>query len=105
MHSFLLALYSYFLHPILSLLLIIILVYVVMSWLIVGGVVSMHNSTVRQIQSVLDSVLMPMLQPIRRLVPPLGQLDLSVFVLALTILFTRDWLLPTIINITAPSSI
>lgn len=105
MYSFLLALYSYFLHPILSLLLIIILVYVVMSWLIVGGVVSMHNSTVRQIQSVLDSVLMPLLQPIRRLVPPLGQLDLSIFVLALTILFTRDWLLPTLINIASPSPI
>ncbi|HAY06230.1 MAG TPA: YggT family protein [Hyphomonas sp.] len=105
MYSLLLALYSYFLHPILSLLLIIILVYVVMSWLIVGGVVSMHNPTVRQIQGILDSVLQPMLRPIRRAIPPLGQLDLSVFVLALTILFTRDWLLPTIIRAIGPSPV
>ncbi len=103
MYSFLMALYSYFLHPILSLLLIIILVYVVMSWLIAGGVVSLRNPTVRQIQGVLDSVLHPMLRPIRRVVPPLGQMDLSVFVLALTILFTRDWLLPTIIKAFIPS--
>ncbi|MEZ5946529.1 MAG: YggT family protein [Hyphomonas sp.] len=103
MHSLLLALYSYFLHPILSLLLLIIFVYVVMSWLVVGGVISMRNPTVRQIQSVLDSVMMPLLRPIQRYVPPLGQLDLSVFLLALGILFTRDWLLPTIIGFTRPA--
>ena len=103
MHSLLVAIYSYFLHPILSLLLILILVYVVMSWLIVGGVLSMRNPTVRQIQSVLDSVMLPLLRPIQRYVPPLGQLDLSVFLLALGILFTRDWLLPVLIGFTRPT--
>ena len=103
MHSLLVAIYSYFLHPILSLLLILILVYVVMSWLVVGGVVSMRNPTVRQIQYVLDSVMLPLLRPIQRYVPPLGALDLSVFLLALGILFTRDWLLPTLIGLTRPS--
>ena len=103
MHSLLVAIYSYFLHPILSLLLILILVYVVMSWLVVGGVLSMRNPTVRQIQYVLDSVMLPMLRPIQRYVPPLGALDLSVFLLALGILFTRDWLLPVLINMTRPT--
>jgi YggT family protein len=63
----------------------------------------MRNPTVRQIQSVLDSVMLPMLRPIQRYVPPLGQLDLSVFLLALGILFTRDWLLPVIIGFTRPT--
>ena len=103
MHSLLVAIYSYFLHPILSLLLILILVYVVMSWLVVGGVLSMRNPTVRQIQYVLDSVMLPLLRPIQRYVPPLGALDLSVFLLALGILFTRDWLLPVLINMTRPT--
>ena len=105
MYSFLLALYTYFLHPILSLLLIMILIYVVLSWLVLAGVVSMRNQTVRQIQSILDSVLYPLLRPIRDAVPPLGQLDLSVFLLALSILFTRDWLLPTLIGLASPSTI
>ncbi|MCA8900790.1 MAG: YggT family protein [Hyphomonas sp.] len=102
MYSLLWALYSYFLSPILSLLLLVILVYVVMSWLLMGGVISMRNPTVRQIQGVLDSIMDPLLRPIRRHVPPLGQLDLSVFLLALGILFTRDWLLPTLIGLTRP---
>ena len=103
MYSLLVAIYSYFLNPILTLLLFIIFAYVVMSWLLMGGVLSMRNPTVRQIQSVLDSVMLPMLRPIQRYVPPLGQLDLSVFLLALGILFTRDWLLPVIIGFTRPT--
>ena len=103
MYSLLVAIYSYFLHPILSLLLIILFVYVIMSWLIMGGVISMRNPTVRQIQSVLDSVMLPLLRPIQRHVPPLGQLDLSVFLLALGIFFTRDWLLPVLIGFTRPA--
>ena len=66
MYSLLWALYSYFLSPILSLLLLVILVYVVMSWLLMGGVISMRNPTVRQIQGVLDSIMDPLLRPIRR---------------------------------------
>ena len=103
MHSLLVAIYSYFLNPILTLLLFIIFAYVVMSWLLMAGVLSMRNPTVRQIQSVLDSVMLPMLRPIQRYVPPLGQLDLSVFLLALGIMFTRDWLLPVIIGFTRPT--
>ena len=102
MYSFLIAIYSYFLHPILTLLLFILFAYVVMSWLVMGGVLSMRNPTVRQIQYILDSVMQPLLRPIQRYVPPLGQLDLSVFLLALGTMFTRNWLLPTIIGLFRP---
>ena len=40
MHSFLVAIYSYFLSPLLTLLLFLIFGYVIMSWLIAFGVVS-----------------------------------------------------------------
>ena len=103
MYSLLVAIYSYFLNPILTLLLFLIFAYVIMSWLVAFGVVSMRNQTVRQIQAALDSVMLPLLRPIQRHVPPLGQLDLSVFLLALGILFTRDWLLPQIIGLFRPS--
>ena len=55
MHSFLVAIYSYFLSPLLTLLLFLIFGYVIMSWLIAFGVVSTRNQTVRQIQYALDS--------------------------------------------------
>ena len=103
MHSLLVAIYSYFLNPILTLLLFLIFGYVIMSWLLMANVISMRNPTVRQIQSVLDSVMLPLIRPIQRYVPPLGQLDLSVFLLALGILFTRDWLLPVIIGFFRPT--
>ena len=103
MYSFLIAIYSYFLNPILTLLLFILFAYVVMSWLVMGGFLSMRNPTVRQIQYILDSVMLPLLRPIQRYVPPLGQLDLSVFLLALGIMFARDWLLPTVIGMFRPS--
>ena len=103
MYELLKAIYFYFLSPVLTLLLFIIFAYVVMSWLLMAGVVSMRNPTVRQIQSVLDSVMLPLLRPIQRYVPPLGQLDLSVFLLALGIMFTKDWLLPVIIGFTRPT--
>ncbi len=98
MHDLLVALYSYFLSPLITLIFFVLLAYVIFGWLVVGGVVSMQNPTARQIYQVLASVVEPLARPIRRIVPPLGQLDLSIFVLALGLLFLRDWFLPTIIG-------
>jgi len=98
MYELLSALYAYFLSPIITLIFFLLLAYVIFGWLVVGGVVSIHNPTARQIYQVLSGVIEPMARPIRNVVPPLGQLDLSIFVLALILLFTRDWLLPTIIR-------
>lgn len=98
MYDLLFALYTYFLSPLITLIFFILLAYVIFGWLVVGGVVSMHNPTARQIYQMLASVIEPMARPIRRVVPPLGQLDLSIFVLALGLLFIQDWLLPTLIS-------
>jgi YggT family protein len=97
-YDLLVALYTYFLSPLITLIFFILLAYVIFGWLVVGGVVSMHNPTARQIYQMLASVIEPMARPIRRVVPPLGQLDLSIFVLALGLLFIQDWLLPTLIS-------
>lgn len=97
MQDFMLALYQYFLNPILTLLLFVLFGYVIMSWLFMFNVLSPYGPRARQIYSMLESVLEPLLRPIRNTIPSLGQLDLSVFILALLILFTRDWLLPQLI--------
>lgn len=91
------ALHSYFISPILTIYFVAILVYVVLGWLMVGGVVDNRNQTVRSIYGFLFQIIEPVARPIRRVIPPLGNLDLSILVIALAIPFLRDWLIPRII--------
>lgn len=97
MFELLLALYNYFLSPLLTLLVFVLFAYVIMGWLFAFGVVNQYNQTARQIYGVLESVVEPMARPIRQFVPPLGQLDLSIIVLFLIIQFVNGWLLPQFI--------
>ena len=96
MRDLLLALHAYFLSPILSIYFFAILIYVILGWLMVGGVVDNRNHTVRSIYSFLFSIIEPVARPIRRWIPPVGNLDFSVLVILLAIPFLRDWLLPRI---------
>ncbi len=93
------ALYIYFLNPILSLLLIVLLVYVVLSWLVVGGVVSRYNPTTQSIMRFLDAILRPLLRPIQKVIPSVGGLDFSVFILGLVVVFLRDYAIPRLISL------
>ncbi|MEZ5938490.1 MAG: YggT family protein [Hyphomonadaceae bacterium] len=99
MQELLWAIYQYFVSPVLWLLQMVVIVYVVMSWLIAFGVVSAYNPTTRQIVRFLESVLGPILRPIRRIIPPIGGLDLSVFVLILLIGFLQGYGLPKLISL------
>lgn len=94
MSDLLWALHNYFISPILTIYFIAILVYVVLGWLMIGGVVDNRNQTVRSIYQFLYSIIEPVARPIRRVIPPIGNLDLSILVIALAIPFLRDWLIP-----------
>ena len=91
------ALHTYFISPILTIYFIALLVYVILGWLMIGGVVDNRNQTVRSIYQFLFSIIEPVARPIRRFIPPLGSLDLSILVIALAIPFLRDWLIPRVI--------
>jgi YggT family protein len=87
-------LYTYFAHPLLTLLLFVIIAWVIASWLVSFGVINTRNPNVRIVLGFLNSVVDPLCRPIRRFVPPLGGvLDLAPLLLVLAILFTRDYLL------------
>lgn len=58
---------------------------VVASWLVAFGVLNMSNTTVRQIVRTLDSITEPIFRPVRRILPPLGGLDLSPIIVLLGI--------------------
>lgn len=97
MRDLLAALHVYFVSPILTLLFFVILIYVIMSWLFAGGVIQQGNPTARQVMSMLHSVIEPIARPVRQIVPPLGQFDLSLFVVILAIPFLRDFAIPRVI--------
>ncbi|MEC7289906.1 MAG: YggT family protein [Pseudomonadota bacterium] len=91
------ALHSYFISPVLTIFFFGLLVYVILGWLMIGGVVDNRNPTVRSIYGFLFSIIEPVAKPIRRFIPPIGGLDLSILVVALAIPFLRDWLIPRLI--------
>lgn len=96
---FLVALYIYFLHPILTFLFFLIIAWVVVSWLISFNVINMRNPNARALVGVLNAVVDPMCRPVRRIIPPLnGVLDLSPMLVMLIIVFVRDWALPQLIS-------
>jgi len=67
----------------------IIIVQAVMSWLVAFKVLSIQNPTVRSIWGGLERITEPVYAPIRRILPPLGGLDLTPMAVLLLIFFLR----------------
>ena len=63
----------------------LIIASVVASWLVAFGVVNTRNDVVYRILDILNRVTDPIMRPIRRLIPPMGGLDLSPMVVLLVI--------------------
>lgn len=66
-----------------------ILAQVIMSWLINFQVLNMRQQLVAQIWYGLNRVLEPIYGPIRRILPPMGGLDLTPLVVLLAIMALR----------------
>tara|TARA_R110000751_G_scaffold26092_3_gene70221 strand:+ start:51418 stop:51711 length:294 start_codon:yes stop_codon:yes gene_type:complete len=67
----------------------IIIVQAVMSWLVAFKVLSIQNPTVRSIWGGLERITEPVYAPIRRIIPPLGGLDLTPMAVLLLIFFLQ----------------
>ncbi len=67
----------------------VVLAMVVMSWLINFGVINIHNDIVRSIWNAVNALTEPLMRPIRRIIPPMGGLDLSPLILLLLIYFVQ----------------
>jgi YggT family protein len=75
---------------ILGLISIILIIYVVISWLYAFDVVDRRNAFVRSVWEFTNRLTNPMLRPLRRLIPPIAGVDLSVLILLLVIWLLRD---------------
>jgi YggT family protein len=74
---------------VLGLYIIVVIAAVVASWLIAFGVLNTSNHLVRQIVQVLDALTDPLFRQVRKVIPPIGGLDLSPIIVLLGIQFLR----------------
>jgi YggT family protein len=93
MFDFLTAIYFYFLRPLLTILVWVIIINAILSWLVAFNVVNPRNQIVSIIGRFTDTVTRPLLRPLRRFIPSLGGVDITPLILILAIFFVRDWLL------------
>ncbi|SCW67103.1 YggT family protein [Sphingobium faniae] len=77
----------------------IIIIQAIMSWLIAFNVINTYSDVVRTIITVLDRITAPIYNPIRRVMPDLGALDLSPMVVLLAILIIRQAILPPLFGL------
>ena len=80
----------------LSLLWLAIIISAVLSWLFAFEVINPRNRAVAQISYALDRVTDPILRPFRRIIPPLGGIDISPIVVLLIITGLKEILLPAL---------
>jgi YggT family protein len=73
----------------------IVIAAVIVSWLIVFNVINTYNSFVRSLLHMLSALTEPVFRRIRKILPPMGGLDLSpivVFVIIITLQYTIGWI-------------
>jgi YggT family protein len=77
----------------------IIIIQAIMSWLIAFNVINTSSDVVRTVITALDRMTAPIYNPIRRVMPDLGALDLSPMVVLLAILIIRQAILPPLFGL------
>jgi YggT family protein len=91
--------FLFFVDYLLGLYVFILIVTVVVSWLIAFDVINVRNNFVRLLVHALSALTDPVLAPLRRIIPPVGGLDLSFLVLLLLIQFVRAVIIPDLTDL------
>lgn len=73
-----------------------IIISAVLSWLVAFDIINLRNRAVYQISTFLERVTDPILRPFRRIIPPLGGVDISPIIVLLIITGVRVYLLPAL---------
>ena len=68
----------------------VILVNVILSWLIAFNIINTYNQFVSTILFATKKLTDPLLDPLRRIIPNLGGIDVSPILLILLLLFVQD---------------
>jgi YggT family protein len=65
----------------------VVIIAVIMSWLVAFGVVNTFNPFARTVVRFLDAVTEPVFRQVRRVIPPIGGLDLSPLIVLIFLQF------------------
>lgn len=80
---------AWLVNSIIGLMIFFIIVSAIASWLVAFDVINTRNRFVYSILSFLESVTRPLMEPFRRIIPPLGGIDISPIVVILLLQFVR----------------
>ena len=75
----------FILNGLLSLIAFALIASAVLSWLVAFNIINTRNPSIYRVMDMLDRVTAPILEPFRRLIPPIGGFDIS-FILALLVI-------------------
>lgn len=89
---------AFVLNAILTLAFWLVILFALMSTLISFEIINTRNRYVAMIWRTLDSVITPVLSPIRRVLPRTGALDFSAFILLVLIIGVQNFLLPPLVQ-------
>ena len=70
----------------------VFLIMIIMSWLISFNVINTRNQFVATVWRILNQITEPILRPIRRIIPPVGGLDLSPIIVFVIIFFLQSFI-------------
>lgn len=87
---------EWLLQTVLGLYLLVVVASAVLSWLVAFDVINLRNRFVATIYDTCERLTTPALNPIRRVIPNLGGVDLSPVVLIIAIQFLRNFAVPLI---------
>jgi YggT family protein len=65
----------------------------IMSWLIFFDVINLRNRIIRSIADFLDRITRPLLRPFRRIIPPIGGVDITPLIFFLVIPPLIQWII------------
>ena len=74
----------------------VIIVQAIMSWLLAFNVINLQNDIARALWTTLDSLTAPIYNPIRKIMPDFGSIDLTPMVVIIGIIILQDAILPPI---------
>jgi len=86
----------FILSSLLGLLVWAIIISAILSWLVVFDVINLRNRFVYNVSRFLDAVTAPVLRPFRRIIPPLGGVDISPIIVILVIFGLQRFILPAL---------
>jgi YggT family protein len=70
----------------------VFLIMIIMSWLIGFNVINTRNQFVSTVWRVINQITEPILRPIRRVIPPVGGLDLSPIIVFIILFFLQSFI-------------